>query len=114
LYFFNANVARTQILAQTTGDAPPRAILLDLAASADLDIGTMDMLRDLCSDLRAKQIDLLFAQIRGSVRDRMRKAGLLDHIGADHLYASTAAAVAAFQTQPAPTEGLEVVPSEPA
>jgi MFS superfamily sulfate permease-like transporter len=114
LYFFNANVARTQILAQTTGDTPPRAILLDLAASADLDIGTSDMLRDLCSDLRTKQIDVLFAQIRGSVRDRMQRTGLLTHVGEDHLYASIAAAVAAFQTQPAPTEGLEVVPSEPA
>jgi SulP family sulfate permease len=110
LYFFNANVARTQILAQTTGDAPPRAILLDLAASADLDIGTSDMLRDLCSDLRAKQIDLLFAEIRGSVRDRMQKTGLLEHLGEDHLYASTAAAVAAFQAQPAPAEPAPVLP----
>ena len=47
LYFFNANVARTQILAQTAVDPPPQAILLDLGASADLDIGTSDMLRDL-------------------------------------------------------------------
>ena len=47
LYFFNANVARTQILAQTAVDLPPLAILLDLGATADLDIGTSDMLRDL-------------------------------------------------------------------
>ena len=114
LYFFNANVARTQILAQTTGDAPPRAILLDLAASADLDIGTSDMLRDLCSDLRAKQIDLLFAEIRGSVRDRMMKTGLLEHIGEDHLYSSIAAAVAAFQAQPAPAEAASSSMPEPA
>jgi sulfate permease, SulP family len=113
LYFFNANVARSQILAQTTGDAPPRAILLDLAASADLDIGTSDMLRDLCSDLRANQIDLLFAEIRGSVRDRMMKTGLLEHLGEDHLYASIAAAVAAFQAQPAPAEPPPATP-EPA
>src|SRR5512139_1855726 len=52
LYFFNANVARTQILEQTRVDLPPQAILLDLGASADLDIGTSDMLRDLTSDLR--------------------------------------------------------------
>jgi sulfate permease, SulP family len=102
LYFFNANVARTQILAQTGSDAPPQAILLDLGASADLDIGTTDMLRD----LRAKQIDLLFAQIRSSVRDRMVKTGLLEHIGEEHLYASTAAAVAAFQARPAQVEAL--------
>src|SRR5512136_217981 len=114
LYFFNANVARTQILAQTTADPVPQAILLDLAASADLDIGTTDMLRDLCSDLRANQIDLLFAQIRGSVRDRMVKTGLLEHLGEDHLYASTAAAVAAFQAQPAPAESAINSTPEPA
>jgi SulP family sulfate permease len=39
LYFFNANVARTQILTCTQSDPPPQAILLDLGASADLDIG---------------------------------------------------------------------------
>jgi SulP family sulfate permease len=114
LYFFNANVARTQILAQTATDPQPQAILLDLAASADLDIGTADMLRDLYSDLHAKQIDLLFAQIRGSVRDRMLKTGLLEHVGGDHLYASIAAAVAAFQARPAPAEVLPTVVPEPA
>ena len=113
LYFFNANVARTQILAQAATDPPPQAILLELGASADLDIGTADMLRDLCSDLRANQIDLLFAQIRGSVRDRMLKTGLLEHIGEDHLYASTAAAVTAFQARPAPAEALPAAPAEP-
>jgi SulP family sulfate permease len=113
LYFFNANVARTQILAQAASDPPPQAILLELGASADLDIGTADMLRDLCSDLRANQIDLLFAQIRGSVHDRMVKTGLLEHIGEDHLYASTAAAVTAFQARPAPTEPPLTTP-EPA
>jgi MFS superfamily sulfate permease-like transporter len=114
LYFFNANVARTQILAQTTADPVPQAILLDLAASADLDIGTADMLRDLYTDLRTRQIDLLFAQIRGSVRDRMLKTGLLEHIGEDQLYPSTAAAVAAFQARPAPAEALAAPTSEPA
>ena len=104
LYFFNANVARTQIQAQAADDPPPQAILLDLGASADLDIGTADMLRDLCSDLRTNQIDLLFVQVRGSVYDRMDKTGLLKHIGEDHLYVSIPAAVAAFQARPAPVE----------
>jgi sulfate permease, SulP family len=114
LYFFNANVARTQILAQTTTEPGPQAIVLDLSASADLDIGTADMLRDLYSDLRTNQIDLLFAQVRGSVRDRMLKTGLLEHVGEDHLYASVAAAVAAFQARPAPAEALPIPAPEPA
>jgi SulP family sulfate permease len=106
-------VARTQILAQAATDPPPQAILLDLAASADLDIGTADMLRDLYSDLRAKQIDVLFAQIRGSVRDRMKKTGLLEHVGEEQLYSSVAAAVAAFQARPAQAETPTATP-EPA
>ena len=100
LYFFNANVARTQILAQTKETPPPQAILLDLGASADLDIGTSDMLRDLTSDLRQANIELLFAQVRGSVRQRMRKTGLFDHIGEDHIFLSVDAAVQSFLTRP--------------
>jgi sulfate permease, SulP family len=96
LYFFNANVARTQILAQIT-DTPPRAILLDLGATADLDIGTSDMLRDLVSDLRLADIDLILAQVRGSVRRRMKLTGLFDHIGEDHVFLSVTAAVASFE-----------------
>jgi MFS superfamily sulfate permease-like transporter len=100
LYFFNANVARTQILTRLKSDPPPQAILLDLGASADLDIGTSDMLQALTSDLRDAKTDLLFAQVRGSVRDRMRLTGLLEHIGEEHIYMTVDAAVRAFEAQP--------------
>jgi hypothetical protein len=43
----------------------------------------------------------------------MLKTGLLEHIGEDHLYASTAVAVAAFQSRPAPIETLPAAPAEP-
>jgi sulfate permease, SulP family len=108
LYFFNANVARSQILAQTKMAPPPQAILLDLGASADLDIGTSDMLRDLTSDLRRSNIDLLLAQVRGSVRQRMRVTGLFDHIGEDHIFLSVDAAVQTFLS------GRVTVPALPA
>jgi sulfate permease, SulP family len=108
LYFFNANVARTQILAQTTVETPPQAVLLDLGASADLDIGTSDMLHDLVSDLRQAHIDLLLAQVRGSVRERMRATGLFEHLGEQYIYASVDAAVHSFLTRavsdPLPSE----------
>jgi SulP family sulfate permease len=96
LYFFNANVARTQILDQTKVNQP-KAILLDLGASADLDIGTSDMLLSLISDLRQVGIDLFFSQVRGSVRDRIRLTGLLDHIGEDNIYSTVDVAVKAFE-----------------
>ena len=97
IYFFNANVARTQILERMRTDQP-QAILLDLGASADLDIGTSDMLQSLTSDLRQAGIELIFSQVRSSVRDRMRLTGLLDHIGANHIYSTVDAAVKAYES----------------
>ena len=69
----------------------------DLGASADLDIGTSDMLDSLSSDMRQDGIDLLFSQVRSSVRDRMRLTGLLEFIGEDHIYMTVDAAVQAFE-----------------
>ncbi len=54
------------------------------------------MLRDLNSDLSQAKIDLLFVQIKSSVRDRMHVTGLLEHIGADHIFPSVDAAVQSF------------------
>lgn len=99
LYFFNANVARSQILAQAAG-THPKAILLDLAASADFDIGTSDMLKDLVQNLRGNDTDVLLAQVRGSVRRRMQLTGLFDLVGKDHVFPSVVSAVRWFQEQP--------------
>lgn len=108
LYFFNANVARTQILEQRGVRSAPQAILLDLGASADLDIGPSDMLRDLTSDLRQANMDMLFAQVRGSVRQRMSETGLSDHIGEDHIFLSIDAAVQSFLSRSAAVPPLPV------
>ena len=58
------------------------------------------MLRDLTSNLRQAGIDLLFAQVRSSVRERMRITGLFDHIGEDHIFPSVDAAVQSFLSRP--------------
>lgn len=92
LYFFNANVARDQILSQVAA-THPRAVVLDIAASADLDISTADMLQELAATLRDDKVDLMLAQARGSVRDRLRKTGLNQVIGEDHIYRSIDSAV---------------------
>ncbi len=95
LYFFNANVARQEILQQVAAHSP-RAILLDLGATADLDIGTSDMLRDLNADLRDSKVTLQLSQVRSSVRDRMERTGLLSAIGTQNLYPSIDSAASEF------------------
>ena len=96
LTFVNADVAKDQVIAQVRAQAiVPAALVLDIGATADLDVATTDMLAALHSDLREAGIELRLSQVRGSVRDRMRRTGLMDTIGQDRCYLSDEAAVAA-------------------
>jgi sulfate permease, SulP family len=98
LYFLNANVARSQLLDLISASQPaPVAVLFDLGASADLDIASLDMLKNLVVELDEIGIDVLLAQVRGSVRDRLRQASLMAEIGEDRIYLSVAAAVHDFE-----------------
>ena len=98
LYFFNANVARTQILTLVEARTPaPGAVLVDLAATADLDVTTADMLADMLDHLEARKIEVLLANVKGSVRDRMRQTGLMERVGEARIYLSFGSAVTDFQ-----------------
>jgi SulP family sulfate permease len=105
LYFLNANVARGQILDLVkASQPPPKAVLFDLGASADLDIASLDMLRNLVGELGEAGSGVLLAQVRGSVRDRLRHAGIMADIGENRIYRSVAAAVADFERREGSTE----------
>ena len=105
LYFFNANVAKDQILdIVATQEPPPHGVLIDLAATADLDVTTTDMLFELVGDLRSRSIEVLVAQVRGTVRDRLRKTGLMDELGEDRVYLSIGLAVNDFGRRWPPVE----------
>ena len=96
LYFFNANVARSEILLLLRQSYPrPTVLILDLGATSDLDTTTSDMLRELVVRLQDERIELFLTQVKGSVRDRMGRAGLMELVGEDQLFRSVAAAVAA-------------------
>jgi high affinity sulfate transporter 1 len=96
LTFVNADVAKDQIFALIDARPDsPRALVLDIGATADLDVATMDMLSALLIELRPRGIELRLSQVRGTVRDRMRRSGLMTSIGEDHCFLSTDAAVVA-------------------
>ena len=90
-------------------DPPPHGLLIDLAATADLDVTTTDMLFDLVADLQGSSIELMLAQVKSSVRDRLRRTGLIDRIGEDRLYLSLGSAVTDFQRR-WPPEALAAAP----
>ena len=98
LYFLNANVARGQILDLISASQPaPVAVLFDLGASADLDIASLDMLKNLVVELDEIGIDVLLAHVHGGVRDRLRQTSLMAEINEDRVYLSVAAAVHDFE-----------------
>jgi high affinity sulfate transporter 1 len=96
LTFVNADVAKDQIDALIRArSVAPAVLVLDIGATADLDVATTDMLSTLVTDLRDDGIDLRLAQVRSSARDRMRRTGLIDAIGEERCFYSVEAAVAA-------------------
>jgi SulP family sulfate permease len=98
LYFFNSSVTRSQILALVDGQpSPPRTVILDVGATADLDVTTTDMLAQLLDELEERGVTLSLAQAKGKVRDRLARTGLLERIGSDGIYFSVAQAVALEQ-----------------
>jgi MFS superfamily sulfate permease-like transporter len=98
LYFFNANVAKAQILEAVAGQGPPaRGVVIDLAATADVDVTSTDMLFDLVAELKERSVEVLLTQVKGTVRDRLRRTGLMDEIGEDRVYLSIASAVVDVQ-----------------
>lgn len=114
LTFVNADVAKDQIVALLRARAtPPGALVLDIGATADLDVATTDMLATLFTDLAGMGVELRLAQVRGSVRDRMRRTGLVEVIGADNCYLSTESAMAAPLREPSVTVGATSAATDP-
>ncbi len=81
----------------STIEPSPRAVLIDLEASARLDIDSIEMLTDLQTELKAKGIELLLANVRAPVRDVLQRSGLIERIGKQHIYLSDEEGVRAFQ-----------------
>jgi MFS superfamily sulfate permease-like transporter len=101
LTFVNADVAKDQVLELLRADPdPPRAVILDISATADLDVATTDMLTVLFNHLSQDGIELRLAQVRGPVRDRMRRTGLMTTLGEARCYLTTEAAVLAPLPEP--------------
>jgi MFS superfamily sulfate permease-like transporter len=97
IFFANATFFRDQIrhLLATTSP-PPRAVLIDGAAVTHIDTTAMDMLSDLQAELASEPITIMFARIKGPVRDALDRAGLTDRFGPERFYPTIKSAVTAF------------------
>jgi len=97
LYYFNATAVSHRVLQEVDAlEELPQAVLLDIEATIELDVTTSDALYGLITALEDRGTHLVIVHAKGSVRDRMRKVGLIERLGSRGLYPSERIAVEAL------------------
>ena len=65
-----------------------RAVVLDLEATNQMDVTSLDALADLLRALRDRNVDLYLVRVMSPVRRALKRSGLMAEIGEDHLWHS--------------------------
>ena len=97
LFFANANRIRNRIreLTQST-NAPFRAVLINLEASPEIDVTSLEMLEQLRSELAESGVSLYVARVADRVRDLFDRSGFTERMGAGRIFPGVDSAVDAF------------------
>lgn len=100
LFFANSEIFREHILrAIANASTPTRWVVVAAEPVTDVDITAASVLADFHQLLLERGIDLNFAEMKGPVRDLLRRYGLYDKIGSAHFFPTVGAAVAAYLEQ---------------
>ena len=75
LLFLNAGLVRDQVHAASVGPEPVRVLVVDLEATSDLDIESLEVLGRLGERMREDGTDLWLANVHVGVRDVLDRAG---------------------------------------
>jgi high affinity sulfate transporter 1 len=97
LFFANAELFHERILdAVANSPTPVKRVVVTAEPVTSVDITSADMLEDLARALRESQVELHFAEMKDPVRDKLKRFGLVDLIGAGRFHATIGAAVDAY------------------
>jgi len=102
MYYANSVPNRDVVKALVRASAGVRAVVVDVEVQHDLDLTTMETLEQLVDWARAQHVDVYFAAVHADLRQRLDETGLTDHVGADRLHATVAAAVEAARRSGSP------------
>ena len=97
IFFANAARLGEEVLAIAAGPAPPRWIVLVADGVDDVDFTGGKTLLELADQLRERGIVFGLAELDASVRDELVRYGVIDHVGAEHVFDTRAAARDAFR-----------------
>jgi high affinity sulfate transporter 1 len=123
LFFANADLFRERAL-EVVDAAPPPVRWLAVAAEpmTDVDTTAADTLDELITALARRSVEFHFAELKDTVKDRLRTYGIFDRLGADRFHPTIGSAVRAYlarhpdvvwvdwEDEPRPPEGEEPQP----
>lgn len=94
LFFANAETFREQVLrAVSSAPTPTRWIVIAAEPVTDVDITAADVLVELEDELKRAGIELCFAQLKGPVKDRLKRYGLFNRLGTENFFPTVGQAV---------------------
>jgi high affinity sulfate transporter 1 len=97
LFFANAAYFRRRVRGLVAvATQPVRWVVVAAEPVTDVDTTAADTLDQLLRELRHQRVTLAFAELKGPVKDRLRRYGLYDAIGPDHFFPTIGTAVDAY------------------
>jgi MFS superfamily sulfate permease-like transporter len=97
LFFANAeDFKRRALAAVACADPPAEWLLINAEANVQVDLTALDALDELRAELAHRGIVVALARVKSEVAHDLHRAGVLDRIGTDRVYATLPTAVSAF------------------
>ncbi len=97
LYFANVSYLKDKIYESIEQrKSPVKALIIDASSINEIDAPAAEALLEIAEDLALRNIELYFTNVKGLVRDIMRRAGLYQKLGSDHFFFSKKDAVRHF------------------
>jgi high affinity sulfate transporter 1 len=97
LFFANVDVFRTGLLgAVVRAPQPARWVVVAAEPLTDVDTTAADVLVELANELDARGTVLAFAELKGPVKDKLARYGLLERIGPARFFPTVGSAVHAY------------------
>ncbi len=94
LFFANAGIFREHVLQAVAGSPTPvKWVVVAAEPVTDIDVTAADALVELDSDLHRKGIELCFAEMKGPVKDHLKRYGLFVGLGTDNFFPTIGQAV---------------------
>lgn len=97
LFFANAeDFKRRALEAVDDAEQPVEWLLLNAEANVQVDLTSVDALDELREELEGRGIVLALARVKFDLREELSRAGFVDRVGDEHIFATLPTAVAAF------------------